>query len=102
MRLRVYGGRKSLSVGCATDAPGGRTENEFLRRRQHVQGECDFVLVALALEPAEHGGWVEHGGEEQCGCAGEEDKGCKGCRIDHELARWCVGRVGCVMVATDD
>lgn len=31
----------------------GRTEDEFLGRGQHVQGEGDLVLVALALEPAE-------------------------------------------------
>lgn len=30
-----------------------RVEDEFLRRRQHVQREGDFVLVPLALEPAE-------------------------------------------------
>jgi len=31
---------------------GARTEYELFRPRQHVQRECDFVLVALALQPA--------------------------------------------------
>lgn len=29
-----------------------RTEYEFLCRCQHVQTECDLVLVAFALDPA--------------------------------------------------
>ncbi len=39
---------------------GTRTKDEFLGRREHVEGKRDFVLVALALEPAEEGGRVEH------------------------------------------
>jgi hypothetical protein len=27
----------------------GRTEDKFLGRREHVQAECDFVLVSFAL-----------------------------------------------------
>ena len=37
------------------------TENKLLRRREHVEGERDFVLVAFEAEPAEEGGGVEHG-----------------------------------------
>jgi hypothetical protein len=29
------------------------TEDELFGRRQHVQREGDFILVALALEPAQ-------------------------------------------------
>ena len=36
------------------------TKNEFLGRSKHVQREGDFVLVALALQPADEGGDVEH------------------------------------------
>ena len=61
------------------------TENKLLSGRQHVQREGDFVLVALALEPAEQGGRVEHGGEEERGCRGEEDDGCDGCGVDHVI-----------------
>ena len=39
---------------------GGHTKDEFLSGREHVEGEGHFVLVALALEPAEEGGG-EHG-----------------------------------------
>jgi hypothetical protein len=39
---------------------GGRTEDELLGGREHVEGEGYFVLVALALQPAEEGGG-EHG-----------------------------------------
>lgn len=28
-----------------------RTEDELFRRRQHVQGESDFILVVLLLQP---------------------------------------------------
>lgn len=28
-----------------------RTEDELLRRRKHVQRECDFILVLLLLHP---------------------------------------------------
>ena len=41
---------------------GIRTEDEFLGWREHVERECDFVLVAFALEPAEEGGCVKHCG----------------------------------------
>ena len=34
------------------------TEDEFLRRREHVQGEGDFVLVFLEEEPANERGNV--------------------------------------------
>ena len=34
------------------------TEDEFLRRREHVQGEGDFVLVFLEQEPANERGNV--------------------------------------------
>lgn len=44
---------------------GNRTEDELLRRREHVEGEGDFVLVVFLLEPAdEGGGLVEEEGEE--------------------------------------
>ncbi len=46
---------------------GGRTEDKLLRRREHVEGEGDFVLVAFALEPVEEGGGVDHCGEERDG-----------------------------------
>ena len=32
------------------------TENKALRRRHHVEGECDFELVFFHAEPAEKGG----------------------------------------------
>lgn len=44
-----------------------RTKDELLCRCQHVQREGDFVLVSLALEPAQHGGWVQHCGEKKGG-----------------------------------
>ncbi len=53
---------------------GGRTEDKLLRRREHVEGEGDFVLVAFALEPVEEGGGVDHCGEERYG----EDAGLLG------------------------
>jgi len=37
-----------------------RVEDELLGRSQHVQTECDFVLVSLPLEPAECGGENRH------------------------------------------
>lgn len=58
---------------------GVRTEDEFLGRGQHVQRECNLVLVALALEPAQQGGRVEHCGDEKRGGCGEEERGCEGC-----------------------
>lgn len=41
---------------------GGRgfTEDDFLGGREHVEGECHFVLEALALQPVEEGGGVGH------------------------------------------
>ena len=63
-----------------------RTENELLRRRQHVQREGDFVLVSLALEPAQHGGWVKHCGEKKGGGRGQEDDGCEGSCVNHREA----------------
>lgn len=35
-------------------------EYELFRRRQHVEREGDFILVALPLQPAEEGRCVEH------------------------------------------
>ena len=37
---------------------GNRTEDEFLGRRKHVKGECDFILVFLELKPSDEGGDV--------------------------------------------
>jgi hypothetical protein len=37
---------------------GGSTEDDFLRRSEHVEGEGDFILVVLQLEPADEGGEV--------------------------------------------
>lgn len=39
---------------------GDHTENEFLGRREHVEGERDFILISFALEPAEEIGGIEH------------------------------------------
>lgn len=43
---------------------GRHTEYELLRRRQHVQTECNFILISLALQPAEarghHGSFGRH------------------------------------------
>ena len=39
-----------------SEGGGGKatlTENELLSRRQHVQRKSDFILIALALEPAQ-------------------------------------------------
>jgi hypothetical protein len=41
------------------------TEDKLLSTCQHVQRERDFILVALALEPAEQRGWVQHCGEKE-------------------------------------
>lgn len=38
------------------------TEDEFLRRRHHVQREGHLVLVALLLHPAQQLGGTEDGG----------------------------------------
>jgi len=35
-----------------------KIEDELLGRRQHVKGECDFILVFLELKPADKGGYV--------------------------------------------
>jgi hypothetical protein len=32
-----------------------RTEDGLLGRRQHVEGECDFILVFFDLQPAHEG-----------------------------------------------
>jgi uncharacterized membrane protein YgcG len=70
------GGRRVTSAGqpgvVATDV---RTEDELLRRRQHVQREGDLVLVALALEPAEQRGRVQHCGEDEGGEGDEQHEG---------------------------
>jgi len=52
---------------------GKRTEDEFLRRRQHVQAECDLVLVLLPLRPPCDRRAVGHeeGDEEDHGAANE-------------------------------
>ena len=39
---------------------GRGTEDELLGRSEHVEGEGNFVLVTLALEPAEEGCCVKH------------------------------------------
>ena len=46
--------------GAVGKEKGGRTEYKLLRRRKHIQGEGDFVLVAFALEPAQEAGGVGH------------------------------------------
>jgi hypothetical protein len=63
-----------------------RTEYKLLRRCQHVQRERDFILVPLALEPAEECGRVEHCGEEERGGGGQEDGGGERCGIEHVRA----------------
>jgi hypothetical protein len=68
-----------------TGGIGGRTEDELLGARQHVQREGDFVLVSLALEPTEQRGRVEHCGEDEGGGGGEEDDGCEGRGIEHSI-----------------
>lgn len=87
--LRMVGGwwceGRDCGIGRVEMGGIGRTEDELLRRRQHVERECDFVLVALALEPAEERGWVEHCDEEQGGGGGEEDDGGHGGRVEHGL-----------------
>jgi len=67
---------------------GMLTEDELLGRRKHVEGECDFILVAFALEPAEKAGRVEHRRGEHKGHAGEEDESYKPGGVKHrEQAR---------------
>ena len=56
-------------------------------------------MVPLALEPAEQGGWVEHGCEEKGGCAGQEDNGCDGGGVKHVRSeRGLRLRFGCFCV----
>jgi len=38
----------------------GLTKDNLLGGRKHVKRECDFVLIAFALKPADEGGEVEH------------------------------------------
>ena len=45
--------RGEAMVGGGGGGEAKRTEDELFRRRQHVEREGDFVLVAFALEPAE-------------------------------------------------
>jgi hypothetical protein len=47
-----------------------RTEDEFLSRGEHVQGEGDFVLVFFELEPAEEGGEIVFGAQGAVGAGG--------------------------------
>ena len=42
---------------------GYHTKDELLGRRKHIKRECDFVLIAFALEPTEKGRCVEHSAE---------------------------------------
>lgn len=58
------------AAGCDKTGQLERTEDELLGRSQHVQRKGDFILVSLALEPAEEGGRVEHCGDEEGKCAG--------------------------------
>ena len=71
---------------------GARTQDELLRRGQHVQREGDFVLVPLALEPFEEGGWVEGEGEEEGGGEGEEEEGGGGGEVVEHLGRGAARR----------
>ena len=47
---------------------GERTEDELLRRGEHVEGERDLVLVAFALQPADQVRGVEHRGKKGTWC----------------------------------
>lgn len=58
----------------------GLTEDELFGRRQHVKRESDFVLVALALEPAQQRRRVQcESEEEDDGGAGENGRETDGC-----------------------
>lgn len=41
--------RKFSSMRLHKGRRTGHTEDDFLRRREHVERKCDFILVALAL-----------------------------------------------------
>lgn len=41
--------RKFSSMCLRKGRRTGPTEDDFLRRREHVERKCDFILVALAL-----------------------------------------------------
>jgi hypothetical protein len=48
--------RIAIGIGFGGKAEkwhGGRTEDEFLRRGEHVQREGDFILVFFELHPAD-------------------------------------------------
>jgi len=73
---------------------GGRarpTQDELLRRGQHVQRECDLILIAFPLQPAQEGrrdggvlGGIEDGEDEEEEWEGE-DEGEDGCCVHG----WC-------------
>lgn len=52
-RMAGFRGATGLNGLNRTGRKGRHTEDELLRRRQHVQTECDFILISLALEPSE-------------------------------------------------
>lgn len=70
-------------------------EDELLGGREHVQREGDLVLVALALQPAQDGGGVQHEGEDKdAGGGGKEGVGQGGgVVVDGSAERGCVGVV---------
>ena len=86
MERRVSGIFRDIDGGGGTEREreggreGGRkgewemlTEDEALRRRHHVEGECDFELVFLYAEPAEEGGY--HFGEGEVERWGGKEEG---------------------------
>lgn len=65
--LGIKGRARERRVGRGRGRRRGRgrgrgrdTEDELFGRSEHVEGEGDFVLVALALEPAEESCGVKH------------------------------------------
>lgn len=73
---RKTGFRGATKVyGLKTTGRNGRhTEDKLLRRRQHVQTECDFILISLALQPSETGGDYGSFGRHCAVCRGIADQ----------------------------
>lgn len=50
------------SPNCTVEGQRERTEDELLGRCEHVERECDFILVAFALQPSDQFRGIKHRG----------------------------------------
>lgn len=61
VRKRMESVHKQINCGFggSLGGKGERTEDEFLRRREHVKCKCNFVLIILLLQPLHERCWLE-------------------------------------------